>query len=119
MSTTKTQPCPECGGASLVEDYDLGEIAQKHSNAANELLRLRESYLSLLTDLKSGTLTFEQIIERRDKLQNELYAAYKGAPRTISAAYIEATKGLKTNEELTFSDQEIDNILPIELKKIH
>ncbi|MBL7718933.1 MAG: SLATT domain-containing protein [Flavipsychrobacter sp.] len=101
---------------TYTKDYDLGEIAQKHSNAASELWNIRESYLSLLADLKSGRLGLDAVILKRDELQENLFNTYKGAPRTINAAYKEATRGLKSNEELTFSNEEIDNLLPKELR---
>jgi hypothetical protein len=101
---------------AYTKDYDLGEISQKHSTAASELWNIRESYLSLLTDLRAKKLSLDEITAKRNTLQEELYNTYKGAPRTISSAYQEATKGLKINEELTFSDKEIDNLLPKELR---
>lgn len=101
---------------AYTKDYDLGEISQKHSNSASDLWNIRESYLSLLTDIRTERLTIEQIVTKRDELQIELSNTYKGAPRTINAAYKEATKGLKENEELTFSKEEINNLLPEELR---
>ena len=101
---------------AYTKDYDLGEISQKHSNSASDLWNIRESYLSLLTDLKTEKLSLEEIIEKRNVLQENLHNTYKGAPRTISAAYTAATKGLKVNEELTFSNDEINNLLPKELR---
>lgn len=101
---------------AYTKDYDLGEISQKHSNSASELWNIRESYLSLLTDIKSNQLKIDQIIEKRDALQIQLSNIYKGAPRTISLAYKEATEGLKKNEELTFSKDEINNLLQEELR---
>ena len=47
---------------TYTKDYDLGEIAQKHSNAANYLWNIREKYLSLLTDLHAGTMNIESIL---------------------------------------------------------
>ncbi len=102
---------------AYTKDYDLGEIAQKHANAAADLWNVRESYLSLLTDLKTGGLSPDHIRERRDVLQEELLNIYNGVPRTINKAYKEATKGLKSNEEMTFTIEEIDNLLPEELRK--
>lgn len=99
------------------QKYDLGEIAQKHSEAASDIWNVREQYLSLLTDLKSNNIDIPEIRDKRDKLQTELFNIYKGAPRTISKAYNEATKALKKDEELTFLDNEIDNLLPTELRK--
>ncbi len=102
---------------AYTKDHDLGEISQKHSNAACQLWNIRESYLSLLTDLNSEILSIEQIKNKRDALQNELFNIYKGAPRTINSAYKKATAGLKSNEEMTFSVQEINSLLPEELRK--
>jgi hypothetical protein len=102
---------------TYVKGHDLGEIAQKHSDAASSLWDIREKYLSLITDLNANTISVEKIIEKRDELQEKLGGIYKGSPRTIGKAYKDATKALKMNEELTFSDEEIDLFLPRELRK--
>jgi hypothetical protein len=102
---------------TYMKDFDLGEIAQKHTNAANELWDIRESYLSLLTDIKANQLSINQIINQRDELQKRLLNIYSGSPRTNYKAYKEASKALKVNEEMTFSDKEIDAFLPKELHK--
>lgn len=103
---------------ALVKNYDLGETAQKHAACATHLWDVREKYLSLLVDIKADILDMEQIKQRRDELQKELFDIYKGSPRSIGKAYSEATKALKQNEELTFSDKEIDLLLPKELRKL-
>lgn len=103
---------------TYVKGHDLGEIAQKHSTAASELWDIREKYLSLLTDIKAGIVDIGKITAVRDELQEQLGSIYKGSPRTNSKAYKEATAALKLNEELTFSDEEIDLFLPKELRKI-
>lgn len=103
---------------TYIKNYDLGSVAQKHTNSAGQLWNVRENYLSLLTDIKAGIISETEIICKRDNLQAELYNIYKGAPRSISRAYKKASNALKCNEELTFSDEEIDAFLPKELKKI-
>jgi len=103
---------------TFVKGYDLGEIAQKHADAACDLWDIREKYLSLLTDIRAQRATVDEICQQRDALQEKLYSSYKGAPRTTSKAYKQASKALKVNEELTFSDAEIDNFLPKELRKV-
>jgi hypothetical protein len=102
---------------TYLKNYDIGKIAQKHSDCASHLWNIRETYFSLLTDIKAETIPMEEIMKKRDLLQNDLFNIYQGAPRSISKAYDEATKALKTNEELTFSDEEIDMFLPKELRK--
>lgn len=103
---------------TYLKDYDLGGIAQKHANSASDLWNMRELYLSLLTDVKMGRLTPDEITIKRDTLQDELYHIYKGSPRTISKAYKEATLGLKAKEEMYFADDEIDTLLPANLRKL-
>jgi hypothetical protein len=102
---------------TYTKDYDLGEIAQKHTNAAVDLWSIRESYLSLITDLRSRILTKEDILVKRDELQEKLSMTYAGSPRTNHKAYKLASKALQSNEELTFSDDEIDAFLPKTLRK--
>jgi len=101
-----------------LKDYDLGTIAQKHSSAASELWSIRESYLSLLTDLKAKTISIGVASQKRDELQGALTQVYGGSPRTDGQSYAEASKALKENEEMTFSDKEIDAFLPIHLRKL-
>lgn len=100
-----------------LKDNDLGSIAQRHTESAADLWNIRECYLSLITDLKMGDVSIEEIRNCRDRLQEKLSEIYKGCPRTVSKAYKEATDALKLNEELTFADEEIDLFLPIELRK--
>lgn len=94
-----------------------GGLAQKHVDAAVSLWNIRESYLSLLTDIKSAGIDEKEIRKIRDRLQNDLHKIYKGSPRTISKAYIAASKSLKEMEEMTLSDEEINNFLPTSLRK--
>ena len=102
---------------AYAKDHDLGELAQKHRQAAAGIWLIREKYLSLLSDLRSGSLSVEDCRNVRDALLVELHAAYAGAPSTNFKAYQKAQKALKSAEDMTFSDQEIDAFLPKELKR--
>lgn len=102
---------------TYLKNYDLGELAQKHANSAIFLWDIREKYLSLLTDIRSAVLDESAVRVKRDELQSDLINVYKGSPRTLGRAYSEASKALKTKEELTFSDEEIDAFLPKALRK--
>lgn len=99
------------------KEYDLGEAAQKHANTAGDLWDVRESYLSLLTDLASRSTPASTIREKRDEMQEALKNIYQAAPRTVPKAYAAAQAALKLEEELTFADSEIDNMLPAALRK--
>ncbi|WGL99929.1 SLATT domain-containing protein (plasmid) [Arsenophonus sp. aPb] len=102
---------------SYIKDYDLGEIAQKHRQAGADLWIIREKYLSLLTDLRMKTVPLNDLCLRRDKLTEDLHAVYTGAPSTNYKAYVKAQKALKELEDMTFSDDEIDEFLPKELRR--
>lgn len=98
--------------------YDIGKEKESHINLVNKLWNIREKYFSLLTDIKIKKLNEDEIIIKRDLLQEELNEAYKNGPRTTSKAYKLASRALKQNEEMTLHDEEIDMFLPKELRKI-
>jgi SMODS and SLOG-associating 2TM effector domain family 4 len=102
---------------SYAKDLNPGAEAQKHRDAAADLWNVRESYLSLLTDIRDPTVQLAKLRTRRDELQAQLHKIYKSAPRTDDDAYGRAQTALKDNEELTFSDAEIDAFLPSPLRR--
>lgn len=102
---------------AYTKNYDLGELAQKHKQAANNLWLVREKYLSLITDLVMGEKPIESLQSERDELVEELHSVYSGAPSTTFQAYRKAQDALKKYEDMTFSDLEIDAFLPRELKR--
>ena len=99
------------------KDKDLGELASNHRHAANDIWLIREKYLSLITDLAIGGKALEVLQQERDALAEDLHAIYSTVPSTNSRAYAKAQEALKRNEELTFSDEEIDAFLPTQLRK--
>jgi hypothetical protein len=108
--------------ASLVlngyaKDIDPGASAQKHREAAADIWNLRESYLNLLTDAAAPEIPLEVLRSRRDQLQASLHAVYRRAPHTDDVAYAKAQRSLKVNEDMTFSDEEIDHFLPSPLRQ--
>lgn len=102
---------------SYNKEINLGELIQKHSDVACELWNVREHYFSLLTDIKTKILGLKDASQKRDELQELLKSIYQNAPRTSAKAYKLSQQALKINEELTFSDEEIDMFLPKELRK--
>ena len=99
------------------KDSNLLAIAEKHKQAALDILAVREALLSLLIDIRIGNSKVESLQHRRDELNEELVNTYRGAPKTINKAYQIASKALKENEEFTFSDTEIDKFLPENLRR--
>jgi hypothetical protein len=102
---------------AYTKNYDLGAIAQKHKDAANELWLIREKYLCLLVDVAMGEKPLETLQGERDQLVKQLHKIYSGAPSTTYKAYKKAQEALQRLEDMTFSDAEIDAFLPKQLKK--
>lgn len=103
--------------SGYMKGFDPGAEAQKHRSAAASIWPIRESYLSLLTDLRTGAISEEEARNRRDDLQSKVSQIYKGAPQTGDRAYRRAQDALQNREDLTFSDKEIDHFLPKALRK--
>lgn len=100
---------------TYTKESDPGQKAERHKEVASKLWDVRESYLSLLTDLRSGCAEADAQ-KRRDDLQYRLAKIYETAPRTDAKAYAKAQEGLQRKEELTFSDEELDQLLPPTLR---
>ena len=100
---------------SYAKNFNLGEISQDHKVAADALWKIREEYVSLLTDFE--ILTVEEIMDKRNELQERTAAVYSTSPPTDSKSYMAAQKVLKTEEEQTFSEHEIDVMLPNSIRR--
>lgn len=103
--------------SSYIKGFDPGGMAQKHADAAARLWSVRESYLSLIVDARSGSVPDDELREKRDSLQAELATIYASAPQTNGKAYAAAQQALQKDEEYTFSDKELDKFLPEPLRK--
>lgn len=99
------------------QNFRHGEDTQKHRDVAARVWNLREAYLSLIVDLQSDSYPLEQIRKRRDQLQSQAFEIYGDAPRTTPKAYKAAQGALQNKEDLTFSEKEIDALLPTKLRK--
>lgn len=99
---------------SFTKDFELASIGEKHRDTARRLWEVKENYLSLLTDF--DYLSIQDITQQRDELQDRLATVYSEAPRMNFKAYHKTQLALKSSKKLTFSDQEIDLMLPKNLR---
>ena len=65
---------------SYAKNFNLIEISLDHKIASDKLWKIREEYVSLLTDF--DCLEREEIIKRRDNLQQRTHEVYVSSPRT-------------------------------------
>lgn len=112
------------GFAALTAGYTLYQLsfnptqeAVEHREAAKSLLRIRDSYIHLLADIKGHAVPAKEIRGRGEELSARAQEVYRTAPDTSSKAYRLAQRALKEQEDLTFSDEEIDKFLPLNLRK--
>lgn len=96
--------------------FKFDEESEAHRGTASRLWDVRESYISLIADLMSGTVSDIEGRERRNALQQSARRASAEAPRTSSRAFARAQDGLKRNDEMTFTSHEIDQFLPEALR---
>lgn len=96
---------------------NLDRLVDQHRVAARSLWLLREEYIHLVGDLKSGAVGDAEGRRLRDELTRRAARVYETAPDTDAKAYAEAQRALKENEELTFSPREIDLLLPAGLRE--
>jgi hypothetical protein len=92
--------------------FDPEKRASDHKNTANKLWLIRERFVCLIADISSGHIPEDIVIIKRDALIDDLDVIYKTAPNTSSKAYGKARAALRSCEELTFSNDEINHFLP-------
>jgi len=97
------------------KEASLGEQGQLHTEVGAKLWGAREALLSLLVDLQDGR-PLDEVRKHRDRLNVMLEDIYKSAPRTNAKAYAAAQKALKEAEELFFTDEELNKMLPRQLR---
>lgn len=102
---------------AYLKDLDPGALAQKHRESASDIWNVRDSYQSLITDSLDPQIPIQDLRDRRDALQAALHKIYLAAPFTDDKAYAKAQKALKNNEDLMFSDAEVDKMLPTTLRR--
>lgn len=100
---------------SLAKNFKFIEAAQEHKEASDLLWKIREEYVSILTDF--DYLDENSIMLKRDDLQERTSTVYRKYPRTDEKSYKDTQKALKIDGEQTFTDNEIDCLLPVSLRR--
>ncbi|GHF59549.1 hypothetical protein HNQ07_003852 [Deinococcus metalli] len=94
-----------------LKEINLQEKAASHSSAAQELWRVREKLMTLITDMQDKRIETEQVLELRTSYMETLEKVYTSALRTTPRAYSMAQRALKTSGDLSFSESELDHII--------
>lgn len=98
-----------------LKDKDFAKEQKEHQTAATKMWVIREEYISLLTDFDA--LEEQEIVKRRDDLIKKTAKIYESVPQTDEKSYKEAQSALKNKEEQFFTQEELNVMLPIHLRK--
>lgn len=98
-----------------LKDKDIASEIAAHKKAGNDLWKIREDYLSLLTDFE--VLSESEIAMKRDAMIERCAIAYATMPATDFDSYQKAQQALKNGEEQFFTQAELNKILPQHLRK--
>lgn len=95
----------------------LDAKAKENRQYAAKVHNLRNMYESLMYEIKANRLNDEDIVSRRNDLENQEHLVYsEEAPYTSKKAYRLAEKALKIDKESTTEDDEIEAIVPKDLQ---
>lgn len=96
---------------------NLGKAAAENRQYAAIMHNIRNRYSSLLSEIKAETISKEQIVVRREVLEEEENIIYSGiVPVTSSKAVKMADKALKKDQVATTTDEEISLIVSPNLR---
>jgi hypothetical protein len=104
------------GFAVVLLSFQPQREAAEQRNAAKSFLTLRDDYARLIADATVAADTGHQVRARRDVLAARLAELHTHAPQTSHRSYKKAAAALDASEELTFSQEELDRLLPAELR---
>lgn len=99
------------------QKFDFQSLEKIHKENAVKWLVLREDYTALISEMRAGVLSDEEVIEQKRTLLEQYKLISKETPITTNGAYKRAEKALKINMDDIISQEEIDIFLPQELRR--
>ncbi|OBJ08636.1 hypothetical protein A5624_19930 [Mycobacterium sp. 1482292.6] len=104
------------GFATAQLSFQPQREAAEQRNAAKSFLNLRDDFGRLIADAQENADT-NTVRARYDVLTARLAELYAYAPQTSGRAYQHARDALAGDEELVFTDVELNRMLPQELRR--
>ena len=95
--------------------FEIGTKIARHRKAGDQLWLLVRKYQSLLVDFPD--LSTEEVRKRRDELIDETATVYGDAERTGDRIFNKAKKRLQNEGLKEFTREELDKLLPEELRR--
>lgn len=102
---------------TFYKTYNLRESRDSHKLSALEFLQLKNETICILSDIKLKKIELDEATKKRNEILLKYHDICKKSLSTCNRAVKKATKALKIQKDNTFSNDEIDSYLPIELRK--
>ena len=102
---------------TFYKTYNLKESRDSHKLSALEFLQLKNETICVLSDIKLNKIELDEATKKRDEILLKYHNICKKSLSTCDRAVKKASKALKIQKDNTFSDEEIDSYLPVELRK--
>lgn len=106
---------------TMFQKEDISEIKINHRLAAESYKDLRDSYIQFIEKILSGADDEKELRKESKNLQIQYSNIGKYSPTTTYEDYSAAQQGLgldgNTDEEFTWSDEEINRFLPQKLRE--
>lgn len=116
LITTAIAAMVTVGFAIWQASFDPASKETQQRIAAKELLWIREQLMLLIMECHMPSVPIAHLQKCLEIINRELAAVYKFAPNTSAKAYAAADKDIK-NGKVSFTDDEIDALLPPILRK--
>lgn len=97
--------------------FDLYGMAKECKSVATKLVILRDDLELLLLKIRLKKHPLDELLTEFQELQKKVHEVYQEQPKSTNKAVKKAGIALEVTQDNTFSDQEIDMMLPEELRK--
>lgn len=102
---------------ALLKAFDFQSMAKTNKATATKLVILRDELLLLLYKVRNATQPVAELIKEFNDIQVKVHAVYQEAPQTTDKAVEMAGIALKEKQDDTYTDEEIDMLLPEALRR--
>ena len=102
---------------AFMKTFDFSSMSKANKVAATKLVALRDELQTLLFKIRACTHPINELEQEFENIQQKIHTIYDEAPKTSDAAVKMAGESIKVKKDNSFSDEEIDLLLPDSLKR--
>lgn len=103
--------------SAIITTFDYKSLAKTNKSYASKLLCCRNDLMLLLVKIRIKEQPAQKLIEEFEIIQKNIHDIYQDAPNTTNRAVKKAGEAIKENKDGTYSDEEIDELLPETLRR--